>query len=58
MKSLWPIFKTEMSIYQSKAKLDVKSLFCKFTLHLAPEIRKMHVRGLDGNEDSTFDSGP
>ena len=39
-----PIFKTEMLIYQSKAKLDVKILFGKITHHLDPEIMKMLKR--------------
>ena len=58
IKSMRPIFKTEMLIYQSKANLDEKILFGKITHHLDPEIRKMLVNGKFGNEDSTFQSGP
>ena len=45
-----PIFKTELLIYQSKANLDEKILFDKITHQLDPEIRKMPVRGLYGNQ--------
>ena len=31
MYSMWPIFKDEMSIYQSKANLDEEILFGKIT---------------------------
>ena len=44
-KSKLLIFKTEMLIYQSKANLDVKSLFGKITHHLDQENRTM----LDGS---------
>ena len=47
-----------MLIYQSKANLDEKILFGKITRHLDPEIRKMLVRGMFGNENSTFHPGP
>ena len=40
IKSMRPIFKTEILIYQSKANLDGKILFGKITRHLDPEIRK------------------
>ena len=53
-----PIFKTEMLIYHSKANLYKKILFGKITHHLDPEIRKMLVRGMFGNKDSIFNSGP
>ena len=53
-----PIFKTEMFIYQSKANLGEKILFHKSSHHLDPEIRKMLVNGMLGNEDTTFHSGP
>ena len=49
IKSMGSIFKTELLIYHSKANLDEKILFDKFTHHLDPEIRKMSVRGLYGN---------
>ena len=48
-----PIFKSEMFIYQSKGNVDEKSYFGKITPHLAPETRKMLVRSLFGNQDST-----
>ena len=57
-KSIGPIFKTGMLIYQSKANLDEKILFVKISYHLDPEIRKMLVNGKFGDEDSTFHSGP
>ena len=53
-----PIFKAEMLIYHSKANLDQKTLFVKFTHHLGPETRKMLVNGKFGNADSTFHAGP
>ena len=53
-----PIFKTEMSIYQSKANLDETSLFAKITHHSDPDIRKMLVKAMLRNDDSTFHSGP
>ena len=31
IKSMWPIFKTEMLLDQSKANLDLKILFCMIT---------------------------
>ena len=45
---MWPIFKTEMLIDQSKASLDEKSLFGTIKHHLDPEIRKMLVNGKFG----------
>ena len=50
MESMTAIFKTDMLIYQSKANLDDKTLFSKITHHLDPDIRKMLVRGMSGNE--------
>ena len=48
-----------MLIYQSKkANLDMKILFDNITHLIDPEIRKMLERGLFGNQDSTFCSGP
>ena len=44
------IFNTELLIYQSKANLDEKILFDKITHHLDLKIRKMPVRGLNGNQ--------
>ena len=44
IKSMWPIFKTQMSMCQSKANLAEKILFGKIT-HLYDEtIRKMPLR--------------
>ena len=57
-RSMRPIFKNEMLIYQSKANLDVKISFGKITLHFDLEIREMPVEGMLGNKDSTFHSGP
>ena len=39
------IFKTNVSINQSKANLNVKILFGKITHLIDPEIRKMMKRG-------------
>ena len=58
VKSMWPIFKTKMLIFQSKASLDEKVLFGKITHHLDPEIRKVLVRIMFGNKDSTFQTVP
>ena len=58
IKSMRPIFKTKMLIYQSKAKLDENTMFGNITHHLNQEIRKMLVRGMFGNNDSSFHSGP
>ena len=58
IKSMRPIFKTEMIIYQSKANLDEKILFGKIIYLLDPESRKMLVRNMSGNDDSTFHFGP
>ena len=44
----------KMFIYQSKANLDVESLFGNITHLVDPEVRKMLERGLFGNQDSTF----
>ena len=52
------MLKTEMLIYLSKANLAQKILFGKITHHLDPEIRKMLERGMFGNKNSTFHSGP
>ena len=52
--SMRPIFKTKMLMYQSKVNLDVNILFDNITHHIDLEMR----RGLYGNQDSTFHSGP
>ena len=53
-----PIFKPEFLIYHSKDNLHEKILFGKITHHLNPDIRKMLVKSMFGNEDSKFHSGP
>ena len=58
LKSIRPIFKTKMFIYQSTANLDVKILSGKITHIIYLEISKMLERGLYGNQDSTVLSGP
>ena len=44
LKRMWPIFKTEMLIFQSEANLDKKIYFGKITRYLDPEVRKMLLR--------------
>ena len=46
LKSMLPIFKTKILIYQSMANLDEKILFGKITHHLDPDIGKMLVRDM------------
>ena len=58
IKSLGPIFKTEILIYQLTANLDGKLLFGKFPHHLDLEIRKMLVDGKFGYKVFTSHSGP
>ena len=58
IKSMRPIFKTEMLIYQSKDNLDEKILFGSIPHLIDPETRKMLVKGMFGNKISTFHSGP
>ena len=53
-----PIFETKMLIHRSKTNLDEIILFGKITHHLDLEIREMLEKGLNGNQDSTFHSGP
>ena len=53
-----PIFKFEMIIGQSKVNLDEKILFGSIPHLTDPEIRKMLVKGMFGNKNSTFHSGP
>ena len=55
---MWPIFKTEMLIYQSNINLDEKILFGSILHPSDPEIRKMLVKGMFGNNSFTFYSGP
>ena len=57
IKCIWPIFKTEMLIYQSKINLDEKILFGKITHLLDPEIRQNAGKGHVLEPYSTFHSG-
>ena len=50
IKSVWSIFKAEIFIYQSKANSDGEILAGRITHLLEPEIRKILIRGLYGNE--------
>ena len=43
---MWLILKTKIFTYQSRANLDVKTLFGKVIYSLDWRIRKMLVRGL------------
>ena len=47
---MWPIVKTKMLIYQTKANLDEKSLFGRIT-HLENQKREacLSVTGINGN---------
>ena len=47
--SMKTIVKTEMLIYQSKANFNEKVLFVKISPFNDPEIRKIRVRGMFGN---------
>ena len=47
-----------MLIHQSKANLDEKISFSNIPHLIDPEIRKMLVIGIFGNNNSTFHSGP
>ena len=58
IKSMWSIFKIEMFIYQPKVNLDEKILFGSIPHLTDPEIRKMLAKGMFGNKNSTFHSGP
>ena len=49
-----PIFKTEIFICQSKVNLDEKILFGTIPHLTDPEIRKMLVKSMFGNKNSTF----
>ena len=51
MKSMWPIFKTKMSINQSQANINDKMLFGKITHLEDSTVRKISVRGLYGNRE-------
>ena len=57
MKSMRPIFKTEIFIYLSKVNLDENILIGSIPHLTDPEIRKMLVKGMIGNNNSTFHSG-
>ena len=47
-----------MLIYHSNVNLDVKILFDRVIHYLGPEVRHILIRGLYGNEDFKFGSGP
>ena len=47
-----------MLIYQSRTNLDENNFVWSIINHLDPEIRKMLVRGMSGNKDPSFHSGP
>ena len=52
------IFKTEMLIYQPKVNLDEKILSGNISHFIDPESRRMLVKCMFRNKDSTFHSGP
>ena len=52
------IFKIKMLLYHSKANLNVKHLFGNVTHLMDAEIRKTQEKGLYGNQNSIFHSGP
>ena len=54
IKTIRPKIKTETLIYRSKGKI----LFWKVTHHLDPEISKLPVNYMFGNEDFTVHSVP
>ena len=58
IKSMRPIFKTKMLIYQSKVNLDEKILFDSIPQLTDPEIRKMLIKSMFRSKNSTFHSGP
>ena len=47
-----------MFIYQSKVNFDEKIFFGSIPHLTDPEIRKMLVKGMLGNKNSAFHSGP
>ena len=51
IESVWPIFRTEMLICQSKANSDEKIWLDKITDRKDPKIRKTTIRGLYGNRE-------
>ena len=50
IKSMRPIFKTEMLIYQSKINLHEKILFRKIPHLIDPEMRKILEKGMFGSK--------
>ena len=52
------IFKPETLIFQIKANSAVKIVFGKITHHFEPEVRKMLVRKVHGNDNSIFHCHP
>ena len=57
IKSTRLIFKTVMLMYKSKANIDEKNFVWQYHSSFRPKVRKLLVRGMLGNEDSTFHSG-
>ena len=56
---MWPIFKTELLIYQSKGKLDEKTFRLVKSVNIwDSKISKILVKDIFGNENSTFHSSP
>ena len=55
---MWSIFKSKISMYLSKANLDIRNLFGKITCLVGPEMKSMLVRGLCFIMRSKFSSGP
>ena len=51
---MWPIFKNKILIFQLRANKAGKNLFGKIIHHLDQEIRKMLVRDMFWNKNSTF----
>ena len=55
---MWPILKTEMFIYQSKANLDEKICSEKSHIFETQQLEKCLQGVFMGIENSTFHSGP
>ena len=58
IKSMWPIFKAKMLIYQSKADFDEIILFGKITRLYTQQLEKCLYGICMEIENSTFHSGP
>ena len=55
---MWPIFKTDILLCQSKLNLDEKILFGKIIYHLDLKLEKCMQEVCMGFENSTFHFGP